>query len=203
MTGAAAIRTRWYDPARDLEIRYATPADIADVADMLAMPEVCEHVFFGPNSREETEAYFGPDIAAAEAALARGARPDAHEFVIRRGGAFVGQCACVPVAFGAGNYAIGYQLLPTYWRQGIGGWAGEFLLWFGLEVLGARRLSAECLATNAGSIRILERCGLAREGLQRAYFRSRGRDHDQLLFGLLAADNRRDLRAIAARFEPT
>ncbi len=43
----------------------------------------------------------------------------------------------------------------------------QFLLHFGFGVLGADRLSAECLATNDGSTRILETCGFKLEGRQR------------------------------------
>ena len=47
-----AMQTDWKDDV--LSFRYATVEDIDDYATMLAKHTVCEHVFFGPNSRDET-----------------------------------------------------------------------------------------------------------------------------------------------------
>jgi RimJ/RimL family protein N-acetyltransferase len=194
------MQTDWKDDV--LSFRYATVEDIDDYATMLAKHTVCEHVFFGPNSRDETAGFFEPLISPMQASIREGERPVNHVFTLRDAadGRFVGQCASIAVAFARDHYQIGYQIDDTWWRRGLGSRACEFLLHFGFGVLGADRLSAECLATNAGSTRILEKCGFTREGRQRRQFFARDQHHDQLLFGLLREDVAVDLEALAGRY---
>ncbi|MEZ4454617.1 MAG: GNAT family N-acetyltransferase [Nannocystaceae bacterium] len=192
--------TRWL--AGDLAFTIMGAEDLGGVAEMLADRRVCEHLNFGPNTREETLAYFGPMVAAIEEALACGVAPENYLFAIHERGRFVGQCAALPIAFGGDNFLIGYQLRADAWGRGIGTAAAEFALWFALDELGARKVSADCLATNLGSATILERCGFVREGVLRAHFWVRGAPRDQLLWGLLPAEGGVDRRRLRARFAP-
>lgn len=194
------MRRTWSDGR--IRLTYATVDDLDDIAGMLARPEVCEHVYFGPNTEAETRAYFEPMIAAMAEALTRGEDPPLHIFTIRAAadGAFAGECALIPVLYGEGNFTIGYQLVPERWGQGFGTAACRFLIWFGFAVLGARRLSGDTLASNRGSIRIMESHGFAREGTQRGYYNARGEVRDNVLFGLLRDDVTVDLDAVGADF---
>jgi ribosomal-protein-alanine N-acetyltransferase len=194
------MRTTWKDDT--LCFSYATVEDIDEYATMLAKDTVCEHVVFGPNSREETLGFFEPLIVPMQESIKSGERPGNHVFTLRAAAdnRFVGQCASMTSAFARDHYQIGYQLDDGWWRAGLGTRVCEFLLHFGFGLLGADRLSAECLASNAGSIRILETCGFTLEGRQRRQFFSRGRHHDQLLFGLLREDVAVDLAALAERY---
>ena len=194
------MQTTWKDDR--LSFCYATVDDIEDFAAMLAKDTVCEHVAFGPNSREETAGFFKPLIVPMQESISCGERPANHVFTLRDAtdGRFVGQCASIAAAFSRDHYQIGFQLDDAWWTLGLGTRACEFLLHFGFGVLGADRLSAECLATNAGSTRILEKCGFALEGRQRRQFFSRDQHHDQLLFGLLREDVTADLEALAKRY---
>lgn len=192
------LRTRWRSD--ELSFSIMTVGELDEVATMLADPRVCEHLYFGPNTPAETLAYFEPLVRRGQEALAEGAPPADYLFTIRERGRFVGQCAAMPVAFGGGNFVIGYQLIADAWGRRIGTRTAEFLLWFALDELGARRLSADCLAGNEASTRILEGRGFVREGLLRRHFLVRGAARDQLLFGLLAGEARIDLRALRARF---
>jgi ribosomal-protein-alanine N-acetyltransferase len=49
--------------------------------------------------------------------------------------------------FGSGNFTIGYQLDEPFWRRGFGTQACEFVVWYGLSVLEAHRLSGDTLAS--------------------------------------------------------
>lgn len=192
------MRTRWRSD--ELEFSIMTVTELGEVATMLADRRVCEHLYFGPNTREETLGYFEPLVRRGEAALAVGAAPVDYLFTVRERGRFVGQGAVMPIAFGGGNFLIGYQLRADAWGRRIGTRAAEFLVWFGLGELGARKLSADCLATNTASARILEGRGFVREGLLRRHLEVRGEVRDQALYGLIAAEARVDLRGLRARF---
>jgi ribosomal-protein-alanine N-acetyltransferase len=174
----------------DLTWSYATLEDLDEIAAMLAKPSVCEHVYFGPNTSEETRDYFEPLVKPMQEALATGETPDAHIFTIRSSddGSFVGQCALVSVAFGTGNFTIGYQFDEPAWGRGYGSRACEFLVWYGFDVLDARRLSGDCLATNAASARIMEKSGFTPEGALREYYLVDGEPRDNLHFGLLRSE---------------
>jgi len=189
----------WTDD--DLIFSYTTLGDIEHFADMLAKDEVCEHLFFGPQPAADTHAYFAPLVEPMQESLARGETPENHLFTIRHtDGDFVGQCALVAVPFGHGNYTIGYQLDEPWWRRGYGTRAGEFVVWYGFDVLGARRLSGDCLSTNTGSARIMESCGFRPEGVHRRYYWLRGEPRDNLLYGLLDNELTLDLSTLRERF---
>ncbi len=192
--------TGWRD--RELLFTYATVADIEDYVPMLAKPGVTEHVFYGPNTPEQTRGYFTPLVESMATAVARRERPDSHIFTVRHtSGALVGECALLPVMFSAAHFEIGYQLDEPWWGRGYGTRMAEMVLWYGFSTLGAHRLSADTLDTNAGSIRILDKLGFRREGVRTDFYTKAGRPRAQVLFGLLRADLQRDLDAIGARLE--
>ena len=56
--------------------------------------------------------------------------------------------------------------------------------------LNLHRIEAACIPSNTPSIRVLEKCGFAREGLARRYLCINGIWQDHLLFGLLHEDFR-------------
>ena len=66
---------------------------------------------------------------------------------------------------------IGYGVLPAYQGQGYATEAVRGLIHWTIQNLAVVRLSAECLASNAASIRVLEKAGFHRtreaNGLQR------------------------------------
>ena len=197
------MQTTWTDGV--LQYSYIKPTELDEITAMLAKPSVCEHVYFGPNSPEETRAYFMPLIEPIQASLKRDELPDSHVFTIRdaRDSTFVGECALMPVMFGDGNYTIGYQFDEPYWGRGYGTRACEFILWYGFRQLGARRLSGDTLGSNVGSARIMEKCGFKREGSRRNYYSARKQVHDDVLFGLLREELALDLTELAARFRPS
>jgi ribosomal-protein-alanine N-acetyltransferase len=56
--------------------------------------------------------------------------------------------------------------------------------------LNLHRIEAACIPTNTPSVRVLEKCGFAREGLARRYLCINGVWQDHYLFGLLDEDFR-------------
>jgi ribosomal-protein-alanine N-acetyltransferase len=196
------MNTNWNDGR--LSFAYTQLAELEEIARMLAKESVCEQVFFGPNSSEETYNYFFPLLEPMQRALNREESPDAHLFTIRRqsDGTFVGQCALLPVAFSPAHYLAGYQLDDLWWNKGYGTRSCEFLVWFAFSRLKARRLSGDCLDSNRASARILEKCGFRKEGIQRDYYQSSGQFRDNLLFGLLSEENTLNLEELGRRFKP-
>jgi len=59
---------------------------------------------------------------------------------------------------------------------------------FGFEVLNLNRIEADAAAENAGSIRVLEKVGFQREGVQHEQYFEWDEFHDLVLFALLKKD---------------
>lgn len=158
--------------------------DLTDLVRMLKKESVCEHLFFGPNTEEETKAYFQPLITQTMLALERKATPENHVFILRRDSDFIGNCALLSNPNNKGNLTIAYTIDDTFWRQGYGNLCCKFLVEYGFEQLYAYRLSCDCMSGNLGSSRILEKNGFVQEGVQQKYWLKNGKYYDNLLYGL-------------------
>ena len=84
--------------------------------------------------------------------------------------------------------SIGYDLGYAYWGKGIMTEAVRAMVRFGFEVLNLNRIEADAAAENAGSIRVLEKVGFQREGVQHEQYFEWDEFHDLVLFALLKKD---------------
>lgn len=85
---------------------------------------------------------------------------------------------------------LGFLLGRPWWGQGLMREAAEAALAFAFDPdgLDLHRLEADTDPRNQASIRLLERLGFVREGLQRQRWCVAGEWSDSALFGLLAPD---------------
>ena len=67
----------------------------------------------------------------------------------------------------SGTVDIGYGVRPEHWGKGYATEAARGLIAWAFRQPGVQRVTADCLATNAASIRVLEKAGMRRLG-QRA-----------------------------------
>ena len=86
------------------------------------------------------------------------------------------------------NAAVGYELAPAFWRQGVMTEALTAVIEFGFLVMALNRIEAFVVPENVASIRLLEKLGFVDEGLMREYGYWRHAFHDLLLFSLLRKD---------------
>jgi ribosomal-protein-alanine N-acetyltransferase len=84
--------------------------------------------------------------------------------------------------------AIGYWLGAPCAGRGFMTEAVLAVLPHAFDVLRLHRIEAAAQPDNIASVRLLERCGFAREGLARRYLKINGAWQDHLLFALLADD---------------
>jgi ribosomal-protein-alanine N-acetyltransferase len=83
---------------------------------------------------------------------------------------------------------IGYELHPDHWRTGIMTEALPPIISFGFQEVGLNRMEGCPLAENAPSRRLLLRLGFKYEGKLRERIFFRGRNLDQVYYGLLRED---------------
>jgi ribosomal-protein-alanine N-acetyltransferase len=84
--------------------------------------------------------------------------------------------------------SVGYWMGAPYVRCGYMTAAVRTVVPFAFGTLRLHRVEAACIPTNVPSIRLLERCGFAREGYARQYLCINGIWQDHLLFALLKGD---------------
>ena len=84
--------------------------------------------------------------------------------------------------------SLGYWIGEPFARRGLMTGALEGLMPFAFGSLRLHRLEAACIPSNAASIKLLEKMGLAREGYAREYLCINGLWQDHLLFARLNGD---------------
>jgi RimJ/RimL family protein N-acetyltransferase len=83
---------------------------------------------------------------------------------------------------------IGYDTFEYYRCKGYGKRLLKAGVAFCFDVLNLRRLTAEILATNVGSLKCAAHAGFIQEGCKRAAVQKDGRWIDSLMFGMLRSD---------------
>lgn len=97
----------------------------------------------------------------------------------------VGYCRITITSISLRNAEIGYFLHPTAWGTGLATEVARALLTFGFEQLNLHRITAGCIDTNVGSVRVMEKIGMQPEGRLREEQLGNDRWHDTLLYAIL------------------
>lgn len=104
---------------------------------------------------------------------------------LRATGELIGNCAIRQASVGALDAELGYEIAPDHWGHGYATEAAAAMLGFAFDDLRLHRVAAWCVADNAGSIRVLEKLGLRREGHLRQTDYYKDRWWDTLVWAIL------------------
>jgi RimJ/RimL family protein N-acetyltransferase len=77
-------------------------------------------------------------------------------------GEFIGWCG-IKLLEDSGEYDLGYRFFQNHWRKGYASEAAAASLEFGHTKRGLKRISAHASVENIGSIKVLEKIGMAFE----------------------------------------
>ncbi len=80
---------------------------------------------------------------------------------------------------------IGFGVAPKHWRQGFGAELATALVDVAFKHFKLHRVAAQCSPDNKGSIRIMQKLGMAREGLLRDIHFARGRWWSTVIYAVL------------------
>jgi ribosomal-protein-alanine N-acetyltransferase len=80
---------------------------------------------------------------------------------------------------------IGFGVAPKYWRQGYGAEIASAVLDAAFQHFKLHRVAGQCSPDNTGSIRVMQKLGLAREGLLRDIHFARGKWWSTVIYGIL------------------
>jgi len=131
----------------------------------------CE-AFYRLNSHPEVMRFTGePPLNSLEGA--RQAIVDYPDFdtvgygrwacVLKETGAIIGFCGLKYLPE-LNEVDVGFRFLPEYWGQGIATETSSACIAFGFKVLKLNRILGLVLSENEVSIRVLEKCGMTRNG---------------------------------------
>jgi len=112
--------------------------------------------------------------------------PEPTHWAIELGGEAVGAIGCM---LGEGVYKrtaqFGYWLGEAYWGRGIMTAAVKAVVPYAMERFGLARLESPVFEWNPASMRVLEKCGFAREAVLRASVSKDGELIDSVLYAFI------------------
>ncbi|MEZ4521842.1 MAG: GNAT family N-acetyltransferase [Thermomicrobiales bacterium] len=103
-------------------------------------------------------------------------------------GVFIGTVGFVWWQTAVAAAEIGYVMAKPYWGRGLMTEVVREVMKFGWDRMLLNRIQAQVQPENAGSQRVLEKCGFLYEGRQRERARSEGRFVDLLLYAALRSE---------------
>ena len=148
--------------------------DAADMYDYAKRPEVTRYLLW----REHPDlTYTKRYLAYVETCYRAGSFFD-FAVVERESGRMIGTCGFTRFDFANNAAEIGYVLHPEYWNRGLASEAVRTILQYGFETLGLHRIEARYMKDNLASRRVMEKCGMHFEGIQRGLMLIKDRYED-------------------------
>lgn len=86
---------------------------------------------------------------------------------------------------------VWYKIHPDHWKNGFATEALNRVLDFGFNECNLHRIQAGCAVDNIGSIRVLEKAGMIKEGRGRKLLPLKSGWSDNFEFSILESDNRK------------
>ena len=83
---------------------------------------------------------------------------------------------------------LGFFLLPEFWQKGYATESADRVIEFAFEQTRLHKIESGCLAENAASERVLQKCGMSKEGDLRMHSLHEGVWKDRVVYGLLRTD---------------
>jgi ribosomal-protein-alanine N-acetyltransferase len=80
---------------------------------------------------------------------------------------------------------IGFGVAPKFWKQGFGSEIAGAMIEAAFQHFKLHRVAGQCSPDNKGSIRVMQKLGMAREGLLRDIHYARGKWWSTLIYGML------------------
>ena len=144
-----------------LRLRHFVPGDLERLVELDSDPEVTRYTSYGePTPRERYEREILPRRLAYHESTPLVGYWAAET---RGDGEFLGWFHLRPDRFDPGEQELGYRLKRAAWGRGYATEGGRALLGHGFRPVGAEKISARTLARNAGSLKVMRKCGLVFE----------------------------------------
>jgi ribosomal-protein-alanine N-acetyltransferase len=163
-------------------LRELKETDCQAVLEYASDPEVVRYMDWGPNSKEETEAFINRSLDA------QNERPRLHytlAITLIDNKKLIGSCGISVSNPDNREGWIGYCLNKLFWNKGYATETARALLDFGFSELNLHRIFATCDPANLASARVLEKIGMKREGHLRQHKWAKGKWRDSYLYAIV------------------
>lgn len=103
-------------------------------------------------------------------------------------GDLIGEAVLKVMPPGHGQAEIGFGVVPAQWKKGYGTEIARAMVDTAFDTFKLHRVSAQCAPENKASIRVMQKLGLAREGLLREHYRAGGKYWSSVICSVLARE---------------
>ncbi|KML56556.1 GCN5 family acetyltransferase [Burkholderia cepacia] len=165
-----------------LSLRQLERTDLDAWYAYLSNPDVVRHTSWNLRSRDDLLPLFDSIESANPDSVRRLAVTDDAS------GALAGTIGLHTVSSANRSAEIAYDLAPSHWGRGIASALCAAVTAWAFAEGGFMRMQGVVLTSNAGSARVLQKCGYRYEGLLRAYKMVRGTPGDFAMYARLATD---------------
>ena len=171
-----------------LQLKEINMDDLETIHALYSLPEVDEYNTMGiPENIDKTRELILPMIAAQ---TAENRTSYSWKIVRKDSGEFIGMAG---VNFSINRFKLGeiyYELFPSQWGQGFATEVAKTLIKCGFDVFHLHKVEAGVATENTRSIKVLEKCGMTREGLRRKILPIRGEWKDNYHYAIVEDDPR-------------
>lgn len=171
-----------------LQLRLINHSDLAFIHDLLSQAETDRYNALGiPTSTEETKKWIAQWIEENELEAIQNYTWIIEDLETKT------QIGLFGLKLSANKYRRGevwYKILPQHWKKGYATEALNRVLDFGFEECNLHRIQAGCAVDNIGSIRVLEKVGMIKEGRGRKILPLKSGWSDNFEFSILETDIR-------------
>ncbi len=169
-----------------IRLRLIDLSDLEEIHKLHSLPEVDEYNTLGiPKNSAETKSIVEPWIAENQLSEIK-----SYTFAIENisNKKFMGLFG---LKLGNEKYKsaeVWYKIHPDYWKKGYATEALKAIIHFGFETLKLHRIKAGCAVDNIGSLKVLEKSGMTREGRHRQILPLKSGWSDNFEYAILDID---------------
>jgi ribosomal-protein-alanine N-acetyltransferase len=171
-----------------LKLRLIQSSDLISIHQLHSLPETDEFNTLGiPQNMEETRTIIEPWIVENQQKEIKN-----YTFAIEQiaNNQFIGLIGLKLWNSKQRRGEVWYKLHSDYWGKGFGTETLSSLLDFGFNELNLHRIQAGCAVNNGGSIKVLEKVGMIKEGRGRQILPLKSGWSDNFEYAILETDKR-------------
>ena len=155
-------------------------SDILNIHKLHSLPNVDRFNTLGiPENLKETEKIFEMWLQGNDLIF---------KIELKKEKSFVGLIALKPGSPRFQKAEVWYKLHPDFWNKGYATEALKKIVQYGFKELGLHRIEAGCAVENFGSIKVLEKVGMKKEGRKRKSLPLKSGWSDSFEYAILSTD---------------
>ena len=169
-----------------LLLRRMTMKDAQDIFEYSRDPEVARHVLWTAQ-KHISEA---KDYIRYMTKRYRDDLPSSWGIIEKASGKLVGTIGYMALSEENASVEVGYSLARWLWGKGLTTEALRAVIDYTFDAMDINRIEAQHELTNPSSGRVMEKCGMKKEGVLRQRLYNKGRFVDVALYSILREDKR-------------